>query len=278
MTIVSDTTADRALKARHRAMWALGDYPAVAIDVIPELGPALVAATGVRAGDRVLDIAAGTGNAAVPAALAGADVVASDLTPELFAAGREFAGRHGVQITWEEGDAEALPYEDGSFDVVLSCVGVMFTPHHQQAADELLRVCRPGGRIGLLNWTPGGFVGEMFRTMKPFAPPPPPGAQPPPLWGDEDHVRALLGDRVTDVVVQRRTLRTDLFPTPEAWRDHWKRIYGPTISVYRHIGDDPDEVAALDRDLAALATRYDRGISSTVMDWEYLLVTARKAG
>jgi SAM-dependent methyltransferase len=277
MTTTIAGTADRALKAKHRAMWALGDYPAVAIDVIPELGPALVAATGIGVGDRVLDIAAGTGNAAVPAALAGAEVVASDLTPELFAAGREFAARHGVQITWEEGDAEALPYDDNSFDVVLSCVGVMFAPHHQRAADELARVCRPGGRIGLLSWTPTGFVGEMFRTMKPYAPPPPPGAQPPPLWGDEDHVRALLGDRVTDVVVQRRTLRMDLFPTPEAWRDHWKTIYGPTIAVYRHIGDDPDEVAALDRDLAALATRYDRGISSTVMDWEYLLLTARKA-
>ncbi len=113
--------------------------------------------------------------------------------------------------------------------------------------------------------------------MKPYAPPPPPGAQPPPLWGDEDHVRALLGERVTDVVVHRQTLTTDLFPTPESWRDHWKTIYGPTIAVYRHIGDDPDEAAALDRDLAALATRYDRGISSTVMDWEYLLLTARKA-
>ena len=160
MTTTIDATADRALKAQHRAMWALGDYPAVAIEVIPELGPALVAATGVRAGDRVLDVAAGTGNAAVPAALAGADVVASDLTPELFAAGREFAARHGVQITWEEGDAEALPYGDDSFDAVLSCVGVMFAPHHQQAADELVRVCRPGGTIGLLNWTPTGSSGR----------------------------------------------------------------------------------------------------------------------
>ena len=109
-------------------------------------------------------------------------------------------------MTWEEGDAEALPYPDAAFDVVLSCVGVMFAPHHQQAADELVRVCRPGGRIGLISWTPEGFVGEMFRTMKPYAPPPPPGAQPPPLWGDEDHVRALLGDRVSDVVARRRTV------------------------------------------------------------------------
>ncbi|HSU09901.1 MAG TPA: class I SAM-dependent methyltransferase [Pseudonocardia sp.] len=278
-TSTIDTTTDRALKAKHRAMWALGDYPAVAIDVIPELGPTLVAATGVRAGDRVLDVAAGTGNAAVPAALTGAEVVASDLTPELFVAGRQFAARNGVEITWEEGDAEALPYDDDSFDVVLSCVGVMFAPHHQIAADELLRVCRPGGRIGLLSWTPTGFVGELFRTMKPYAPPPPPGAQPAPLWGDEDHVRALLGDRVTDVVAKRQTLTSDLFASPEAWKDYWKTVYGPTIAVYRYVGDNPQDVAALDADLTALATRYDRGTgSTTVMDWEYLLFTARKQG
>jgi SAM-dependent methyltransferase len=278
-TSTTDQAADRALKARHRAMWALGDYPAVAIDVIPELGPELVAAAGIRPGDEVLDVAAGIGNAAVPAALVGARVTASDLCPELFDAGRAFAARHDVQIEWEEGDAEALPYDDDSFDVVLSCVGVMFAPHHQIAADELLRVCRPGGRIGLLSWTPTGFVGELFRTMKPYAPPPPPGAQPAPLWGDEDHVRALLGDRVTDVVAKRQTLTSDLFASPEAWKDYWKTVYGPTIAVYRYVGDNPQDVAALDADLTALATRYDRGTgSTTVMDWEYLLFTARKQG
>ena len=277
-TTATDPAADRALKARHRAMWALGDYPAVAIDLIPDLGPALVAATGVRAGDRVLDVAGGTGNAAVPAALAGADVIASDLTPELFPAGREFAARHGATVAFEEGDAEALPYADESFDVVLSCVGVMFAPHHQRAADELLRVCRPGGRIGLLSWTPTGFVGELFRTMKPYAPPPPPGAQPAPLWGDEDHVRGLLGDGVTDLVAQRQTLAVEQFPTPEAWREYWKTVYGPTIAVYRHMAGDPEEVAALDRDLTDLAVRYDRGTGSTVLDWEYLIITARKQG
>lgn len=278
MTGTTTTTDDRALKARHRAMWALGDYPAVALDVIPELGPELVAASGVRAGDRVLDVAAGAGNAAVPAALTGGRVTASDLTPELFVAGREFAARHGVEIDWEEGDAEDLPYADGAFDVVLSCVGVMFAPHHRQAADELVRVCRPGGSIGLLSWTPQGFVGQMFATMKPYAPPPPPGAQPPPLWGDEEHVRTLLGDRVTDVVARRQTLATDPVPSPEAWVAHWKTVYGPTIAVYRSIADDPERVAALDRDLAALVTRFGRGSGDTAMDWEYLLLTARKRG
>ena len=279
-TDTTDTAAaaDRALKARHRATWALGDYPAVAVDVIPELGPELVAAAGVRAGDEVLDVAAGTGNAAVPAALTGARVVASDLTPELFDAGRDFAARHGVEVVWEQGDAEALPYADATFDVVLSCVGVMFAPRHQRAADELVRVCRPGGRIGVLSWTPAGFAGQMFATMKPYAPPPPPGAQPPPLWGDEAHVRALLGDRVTDVVARRQTLTTDLFASPEAWREYWKATYGPMIAVYRSLADDPAAVAALDRDLAALAARFDRGVGATVMDWEYLIVTARRRG
>ena len=269
-------TADRALKSRHRAMWALGDYPAVATQLIAELGPALVAAAGVRRGERILDVAAGTGNAAVPAALTGADVVASDLTPELFAAGREFAAREGVEVAWDEGDAEALPYADEAFDVVLSSVGVMFAPHHQQAADELIRVCRPGGRIGLISWTPEGFIGELFRTMKPYAPAPPPGAQPPPLWGDEGHVRSLLGDRVSDVVARRQTVTVGGFETPEQWRDFWKSVYGPTIVAYRTIADDPERVAALDRDLAALAARYDRGTGTMVLDWEYLLLTARR--
>jgi SAM-dependent methyltransferase len=273
---VDAIAADQAVKARHRSMWKLGDYARVAREVIPTLGPTLVAATRVRRGDRVLDVAAGAGNAAVPAARAGAHVVASDLTPELFAAGRDLAARYGVTVTWEEGDAEALPYADGTIDVVLSCVGVMFAPHHQRAADELLRVARPGGTIGLLSWTPQGFVGELFRTMKPYAPLPPPGAQPPPLWGDEDHVRTLLGDRVMDVAARRRTLTVANFPAPRDWRDYWKSVYGPTIAVYRHIDDDPARVAALDRDLDALAERFYRGAAMRTMGWEYLLLTARK--
>lgn len=274
---IDPITADRALKSKHRAMWALGDYPTVATDLIAELGPVLVTAAGVGPGQRVLDVAAGTGNVAVPAARAGADVVASDLTPELLASGREAATRAGVELTWEEADAEALPYPDASFDAVLSCVGVMFAPHHQQAADELVRVCRPGGTVGLISWTPDGFVGELFRTMKPYAAAPPPGAQPPPLWGDEAHVRELLGDRVTDVVARRQTVTVAGHATPEAFREFWKQVYGPTIVAYRNIADDPDRVAALDRDLTALVARYDRGAGSTVMDWEYLLVTARRA-
>ena len=136
-------------------------------------------------------------------------------------------------------------------------------------------MARPGGRIGLLSWTPTGFIGELFTTMKPYAPPPPPGAQPAPLWGDPDHVTALLGGRVTDVVARRQTLTVDGFATPQAWRDYWKTVYGPTIAVYRSIADDPQRVAALDADLVALAARFDRGTDTTVLDWEYLIITAR---
>ena len=262
------------VKVKHRAMWALGDYPAVATDVIPSLGPALVEACKITAADRVLDVAAGSGNAAVPAARTGASVVASDLTPELLDRGHELATAEGLDLAWEVGDAEDLPYGDGSFDAVISCVGVMFAPFHQAAADELVRVTRSGGRIGLINWTPGGFIGQMFATMKPFAPPPPVGAQPPPLWGDEQHVRSLLGDRVGDVQARRQTLKVDFFPTAEDFRDYFKRTYGPTIAVYGAIADDPEKVSALDEALAGLGRRYDLG--GGAMEWEYLLVTARR--
>ena len=276
MTALSDTVeADQALKAKHRAMWALGDYPSVAAEIIPDLGAVLVEACGIGPGVRVLDVAAGSGNAAIPAALAGAAVVACDLTPELFDSGREHAALHGAEVEWYEADAEALPFADGEFDVVLSCVGAMFAPHHQTAADEMAHVCRPGGTIGLVNWTPEGFVGQMLATMKPYAPPSPPGAQPPPLWGNEDHVKGLFGARITDVGVRRRSVTVDHFADPGAFRDYFKSRYGPTISAYRGIAEDPDRVAALDRDLAELAASHDRGIDSTVMDWEYLLFTAR---
>lgn len=270
----SDVDADRALKAKHRAMWGFGDYPTLATDLISSLGPVLVQAAGVRGGRRVLDVAAGSGNAAIPAALTGADVVASDLTPELFEVGRAEAAQRGADLEWVEGDAEALPFRDADFDIVLSCVGVMFAPHHQAGADELVRVCRPGGTIGLLNWTPEGFVGQLFATMKPYAPPPPPGAQPPPLWGNEQHVRDLLGDRVTDVAAARKTVLIKHFGTPAEFREYFKSHYGPTIAVYRSIADEPLRVAHLDRDIDALAERFQR--ADGAMEWEYLLLTARR--
>ena len=270
---ITATPEDQALKAKHAAMWASGSYPAVADEIVGALGGILVETVDVQRGQRVLDVAAGTGTSAVPAARRGAEVIATDLTPELLDVGRAVTDTDGLALTWQTADAEALPYADAAFDVVLSCIGVMFAPHHQQSADELVRVCRPGGTIGLLSWTPEGFIGQLFATMKPYAPPPPPGASPAPLWGRADHVRALLGDRVIDLVARQQTLRVDRFADGAEFRDFMKRNYGPTIAVYRFLSVDPAKVEALDADLADLG---DRFLHDGVMGWEYLLVTARR--
>ncbi len=273
MTSTVHTPTDRELKAKHRALWASGDYPAVAAELIPALGPVLVGACGIRPGQQVLDVGAGSGNAAVPAAERGATVTASDLTPELFDAGRAIASERGVDLEWVEADAEALPFADASFDVVTSCVGAMFAPRHQVVADELVRVCRPGGTIGMINWTPQGFIGQLFATMKPYAPPPPPGASPAPLWGDEKHVRELFGDRVTELDLQRRTVVMDHCADPTEFREYWKRNYGPTIAVYRFNAATPDRVADLDAAFLGFLTAWNR---RGTYEAEYLLVTARK--
>ena len=158
----------------------------------------------------------------------------------------------------------------------MSCVGVMFAPHHQAGADELVRVCRPGGTIGLLSWTPEGFIGQMFATMKPYAPPPPPGAQPPPLWGSEEHVRGLLGDRVTDVSPASRPSRSTSFAHAADFRDYFKAHYGPTIAVYRFIADDPERSP---RWTGSSRTSPSGTTAATAApEWEYLLLTARKRG
>ena len=267
------TPEDRALKAKHAAMWASGSYPTVVDEVVHTLGRTLVETIDVQAGQRVLDVAAGTGTSAIPSARRGADVIATDLTPELLEVGRAAADAEGVTLAWQTADAEALPFGDGEFDVVLSSIGVMFAPHHQLAADELIRVCRPGGTIGVLSWTPSGFIGQLFATMKPYAPPPPPGASPAPLWGSVEHVRDLFGDRVEEFVARQQALRVDRFTDGAHFRDFMKANYGPTLAVYRFIGEDPEKVAALDADMAALG---DRFLDDGVMPWEYLIVTAKR--
>jgi len=255
-------------------MWASGSYRTVVEDVVEPLGGILVETVDIQRGQRVLDVAAGTGSSAIPAARRGAEVIATDLTPELLDVGRAAAAAEGLELTWETADAEALSYADAEFDVVISAIGVMFAPHHQQAADELVRVCRPGGTIGVLSWTPEGFIGQVFATMKPYAPPPPPGASPAPLWGRADHVRTLFGEQVTDLVAHQQTLRVDRFTSGAEFRDFMKANYGPTIAVYRFIAESRELVAALDADMAELG---DRFLSDGVMGWEYLLVTARRA-
>jgi SAM-dependent methyltransferase len=239
----SDRDADDQLKARHRAMWASGDYPAMVETFLLPLGERLVSACGIGDGQRVLDVASGTGNAAVPAARTGARVVASDLTPELLEVGRASVRGEELDIKWTPADAEQLPFSDESFDVVMSCIGAMFAPHHQLVADELIRVCRPGGTVGLLSWTPDGIVGDLFRAMAPFAPPPPPGAQPPPRWGDAEHLAELFGARVRFETLDRGALEVTAFERPEQLGAHFETNYGPTLAALanaRRNGKDDD--------------------------------------
>jgi SAM-dependent methyltransferase len=270
------TVADAELKARHRTMWASGDYPSVVETFLLPLGPRLVAAAGIGRGMRVLDVAAGTGNASLPAASAGARVTACDLTPELLDAGRGRADAAGLDLEWVEADAERLPFDDESFDVVMSCIGVMFAPHHQDAADELVRVCRPGGTLALLSWTPEGMLGALFKTMAAFAPAPPPGAQPPPLWGSEEHVRGLLGDRVELRTLQRDVLEITAFQRAHDYGEHFRSHYGPTIAVQgtaRRTGRDEQFVAALD----SFCDEWNRGGADRArFEKEYLLAVGTR--
>ncbi|HYM57074.1 MAG TPA: class I SAM-dependent methyltransferase [Solirubrobacteraceae bacterium] len=273
---MSSTVSDSELKARHRKMWATGDYPSMVETFLLPLGPRLVEACGIGRGMRVLDVAAGTGNASIPAAQRGASVTASDLTPELLEAGRRRAEAEGVELEWVEGDAERLPFDDESFDVVMSSIGAMFAPHHRDVADELVRVCRPGGTIGLLSWTPEGMIGALFRTMGPFAPAPPPGAQPPPLWGSEEHVSELFGDRVELGTLERELLEITAFDRPRDYGEHFKERYGPTIAA-RANAVRTEREAEFDAALNQFCDDWNRGTPDRArFEKEYLLAVGTR--
>jgi SAM-dependent methyltransferase len=264
------------LRQKHRAMWASGDYPSMVETFLLPLGPRLVEACGIGPGDRVLDVAAGTGNASIPAAQTGAEVVASDLTPELLAAGRARAEAERVELEWVEADAHDLQFEDAGFDVVMSSIGVMFAPFHQKAADEMVRVCKPGGRIGVLSWTPEGMIGALFREMGKFMPPPPAGAQPPPLWGSEEHVRELFGDRVELETVEKDTLDITAFRRPDDYGEHFKQRYGPTIAA-RANAEKEGRTEEFDRVLGEFCAEWNRGSDEEArFDKEYLVTVGRK--
>ena len=273
---MSATLPDWELKARHRAMWASGDYPAMVETFVTPLGPRLVEACGIREGMRVLDVGAGTGNASIPAAQRGASVVASDLTPEFFEPGRRWAQEARVELEWVEADAERLPFEDESFDVVMSCIGAMFAPHHQDVADELVRVCRPGGTIGMLNWTPEGQVGAMFRAIGQFAPPPPSSATPPPRWGSEDHVRALFGDRVELHTLRQENLEVTCFERAREYGEFVKAVYGPSIAARNNAVANGRE-AEFDEALDQFCDEWDRGHGGRArFETEYLIVVGTR--
>jgi 2-polyprenyl-6-hydroxyphenyl methylase/3-demethylubiquinone-9 3-methyltransferase len=266
------------VKARQRAMWALGDYPRVAA-TIAELGRTLVQACGIGPGQRVLDVGAGAGNASIPAAAAGAQVVAVDLTPQLLERGLVAAQEAGVTIEWREADAEALPFPDASFDVVMSSVGAMFAPDHQAVADELVRVCRPGGTIGMVNWTPEGWAGRFSEVTGPFMPPPPAGSVPPVLWGSEDHVRELFADRVRNLSFVRRVNVLEIDGEPEDVLAFYRDNFGPTMVAYRTIGDDDARREAFEAAFLRLLRDTNSGPADGPMRFgqEYVVVTARRA-
>lgn len=261
-----------------RRMWALGDYHRFATSTVWEIGPVLVEACGIEAGDRVLDVAAGTGNVAIRAAEKGAQVVASDLTPENFDAGRREAGLRGVELEWQEADVQALPFEDGEFDAVTSAFGAIFAPDHQTAADEMLRVCRPGGVIGMANFRPAGLAAALFELLGRYAPPPPEGASPPLLWGEEDHVRGLFGDRVESLELHRRSYVEGSPGGAEGYRKLFTSTFGPVIAIRASLEAEPDRLAAFDGEFRELTTRWNRGADGGPSEYpyEYLLVVARK--
>jgi ubiquinone/menaquinone biosynthesis C-methylase UbiE len=256
------------------SVWALGDYHAFAKATVWELGPVLVEACGISSGQRVLDVAAGTGNVAIRAAEAGAEVVASDLTAENFEAGRREARAHGAQLEWIVADAQALPFDDETFDVVTSCLGVIFVPDHRRVADELVRVCRPGGTIGMLNFAPA--IDDFFAVFAPYGPRPPAGPTPG-LWGSEEHVRELFGDRVESLELRRGTY-VERAGTPRDYREFFKQTFGPVVAVYAGLADQPGGAAALDREFLDYATRANRGGPGGPAEYpyEYLLVVARR--
>ncbi|MEE6139736.1 class I SAM-dependent methyltransferase [Mycobacterium sp. 050128] len=268
-----DVTIPEDLAATHRAMWALGDYALMAEEVMAPLGPILVAATGIGPGVRVLDVAAGSGNISLPAAKTGATVVSTDLTPELLARSQARAAAQGLTLDYREANAHALPFGDGEFDVVMSAIGVQFAPNHQLAADELARVCRPGGTIGVISWTPQGFFGRMLATIRPYRPSLSPAVAPAALWGRESYVAGLLSDRTRRVAAVRGMLEVNRFDCATAVHEYFKNHYGPTIEAYANISGNRVLAAELDAQLIELAEEY---LAGGTMRWEYLLFTAEK--
>ncbi|GIM88911.1 methyltransferase [Paractinoplanes toevensis] len=239
------------LKAKQQKTWASGDYGAVAALIQP-IAEELVQAADLSAGSRVLDVAAGTGNAAIAAARCGCRVVATDYVPELLDRGRERAAAEHLAIDFKVADAENLPCDDGEHDAVLSVVGAMFAPDQEKVAAELVRVCRPGGTIAMANWTPDGFIGEMFRTVGRRVPPPP-GVRGPVEWGNEARVRELLGGRVRELQVIPKTF-VFRFTSPEHFADYFREHYGPTLKAFEALGADSKP---LYDDLVELAARHN---------------------
>jgi ubiquinone/menaquinone biosynthesis C-methylase UbiE len=259
---------------RQRAIWSAGDFADIARTIVAA-AEAVVDATDPQPGQDLLDVATGTGNVAIPAAQRGARVTGLDVTPELFEAARARAEEAGVEIEWIEGTAEALPFEDASFDVVTSAFGSMFAPNHQQTAAELARVCRPGGTIAVTAWTPAGINGQMFGTLGRHMPPPPEGFQPPILWGVEDHMRELLGDWVESIRFERLAVAIEA-DSVEAWVEYLERVLGPVVLAKAAL-EPTGAWDAAHADLAALYEQFNTATDGTLRaEGEYLLTVAKR--
>jgi SAM-dependent methyltransferase len=279
MTTTATTTETAAIDyaaitQRQQGVWASGDYAVVA-SRIPVMSDLLCDAADISAGSRVLDVAGGSGNTALAAARQGARVVTLDYVPELLERARARAAAEGLEIETVAGDAQALPFPDRAFDAVISVVGAMFAPDQRRTAAEMLRVCRGGGTIAMANWTPEGFIGQLFKTVGAHVPPPP-GLTPPPLWGTEEHVRELFGDGVRDLHIRRRQY-TWRYASPEEFVQVFRDFYGPTLAAFGGLAHERQH--ALAADLAALARRFDRngGDGPVAIPAEYLEVVATRA-
>jgi ubiquinone/menaquinone biosynthesis C-methylase UbiE len=254
------------LKLKQKAAWSAGDY-AVIGSTLQIVGETLCEAVDLRAGERVLDVAAGNGNAALAAARRFCKVVALDYVPALLERGGARAAANGFEIEALEADAETIPLPDDSFDAVLSTFGVMFTADHERAARELARVCRPGGRIGLASWTPEGFIGQLFKAIGKFVPPPP-GARPPSAWGTEERLRALFDGATAELRSARRTYAFR-YASAAHWLEVFRTYYGPVQKAFAAL--PPERRPELDREIAALIQRFDRGGGrGIVVESEYL--------
>jgi ubiquinone/menaquinone biosynthesis C-methylase UbiE len=272
---MSDQAVDlEAVKQAQQKTWSEGDFAMIA-GVINIVGEELCEAVDILPDEQVLDVACGSGNTTLPAARrAWGNTVGLDYVPELLERGRERAAAERLDIDFVEGDAENLPFDDASFDVVLSSFGVMFAPDQQKAADELLRVCKPEGRIGLASWVPDGFIGQMFATTVKHAPPPP-GVQPPILWGVEDHLRELFGDRVSSLMAERVTVKFG-FRSADHWLDFYRTYFGPTKVAFERVGQEGE--AALEADLRDLLERSNiAGDRAMITPADYLQVVATRA-
>jgi SAM-dependent methyltransferase len=272
MTTIATSTALDELKARQQRTWSSGDYGKIAWITAP-LADVLCDAANVRSGADVLDVASGTGHVALAAARRFCNATGIDYVPALVEVARRRAEAEGLAVDFREGDAEQLPCADESYDFVLSAIGVMFTANHAQAASELVRTCKSGGVIAMVNWTPGGFVGEMLKTVGRHVPPPT-GATPPPRWGTEEYVRELLGEHTVEITFETKAI-TERFPSSAFFADFFLANYGPTLKASESL--EGTARAEFRDDLVGLADERNRASDGTfVADWEYLVAVATR--